>query len=206
MWLNPTMLSTKDFEETPWLLLAIEAVLIVLSVLLALALHGWYDARKHQRLADRALATVYEEALENCAAIGRVQPYYAAVIAGDEPPHGLQGGPLRNESWEFFVAADAVQHLDYAVARVITAIQANQRFHQDIRSAYTGALFERALDDPTLFDEGRHPPGERFVITELAARNDRLLALYHELVGLVGGRHRNLRDDADRCLAITPAK
>jgi len=117
------MLATKGSgERIPWKLLGLEAGLIMMSVLLALALHGWYDARSHQSRADRALQAAFEETVHNCNDLLSVQSYYHAVAHGEMPPEGLRLEPLRSESWQVLLAADAMLHLDFEVAQTLAAI------------------------------------------------------------------------------------
>jgi uncharacterized membrane protein len=87
------VLSTKDFDRgIPWLLLAIEAGLIVLSVLLALSLAGWREARANERLAVQAVQGIVTEASTNCAQVTALHPYHQRVAEGEQAPEGLRIG------------------------------------------------------------------------------------------------------------------
>ena len=64
------MLATKKmFSDLPWRLLTVEAVLVILSVLLALALDSWRKDREDQKLAQLALQEFANEVQSNCAQI-----------------------------------------------------------------------------------------------------------------------------------------
>jgi type II secretory pathway pseudopilin PulG len=59
--------------------LALESVMIVVSVLLALAASSWADAHKEQRLAVQARESFVQEVRANRARIMRALPYHRAL-------------------------------------------------------------------------------------------------------------------------------
>lgn len=196
------MFATKGVgERMPWKLLGLETGLIVLSVLLALALHGWYDARTQQARADRALEAAFEETVSNCNDILSVQAYYHAVSHGERRSEGLRLGPLRSESWQVLVAAEAMLHLNFEVAQTLAAIHDAYGFDQEIRGAYLNALFRHLLSEPNVFEEQGHPTGERHVIADLYRGHKRLVERYARLIDLVGERYTHLDLDPRRCTA-----
>jgi len=173
------MLSTKPgLADLPWKLLAIEAVLVVASVLLALALDSWREQREQQSLAQRALHGLVDEADANCRQIVAVRDYHQAVIRGEREPEGIQVGLLRNDAWDVVKTTGAAPWLDYELVAIMAEINANQTDHRAIVQAYLGAVFSMVLEQ----EEDRwHQPGERGVIRELVRIQERLLEGYRRL-------------------------
>lgn len=146
------MLSSKTgSNKIPWKLLSIEAVLVVLSVLLALGLNSWREGRAHQDLAQRALQTVVDEAMGNCKKIETLLPYHRSVFALEREYEGLGEVFIRNDAWPSAQSAGASHHLEYEVAAAIGSIYALQNEHQRIVEAGIRAVYNAALiQDPNL--------------------------------------------------------
>ena len=148
--------SRSTSEKLPWKLLSLEAVLVVLSVLLALALNSWREARGHERLAHRAVQTVVDEAQANCLVVQNLLPYHRGVFAGEQEYHGLGEVFLRNDAWTSAQSAGAAHHMDYEVAAAVGAVHALQVDHRRLIEAGIQAVYIAATDqDPHL---ERFPP------------------------------------------------
>lgn len=107
------MLSTKNEPRgMPLGLLALEAALIVLSVLLALAVDSWRESREQRELAQRSLTGFIDEARYNCSRIQAVSDYLRAVLDDQLAPRGLQAGLLRNDAWGVVKSTGAAGWLD----------------------------------------------------------------------------------------------
>ena len=77
------MFSSKNSSgRIPWKLLGIEAILVVLSVLLALGLNKWNENRSNRELSQRAIQTMLDESAENCSKIEEWQPYHRSCPIG----------------------------------------------------------------------------------------------------------------------------
>ncbi|GAA4360944.1 hypothetical protein [Kangiella marina] len=179
----------KSFSKFPWKLLIFESLLVILSVLLALALNSWREAQAHQELAERALQEVVDEVEANCLRIISFQSYHEAVAAGDEKPSGIQVGYLRNDAWEIAKTTQASSYLDYEILSLIGEINANQSDHRAIVQAYIEALFIRSLRIETV--EELHQEGERAVIRELYRIQSKLLTNYQRLQQTINKHHRD---------------
>lgn len=178
------MLTTKNSSSAfPWKLLIVEAFLVVASVLLALGLNSWLEARSNQALAERALLNVVEEVKTNCTRIESSHSYHQAVVNGDAEPAGIQSGLLRNDAWDAAKTTDAATHLDYGLVVGIGKINAYQRDHRLIVQAYVQALFAIMLQTEEL--QNVHKKSERGVIRELVQIQSNLLEEYHSLLALV---------------------
>jgi len=194
------MLLTKlKATEIPWRVLSVEAVLIVLSVLLALGVDSWREAREQQTLAVRALQGFLDEARVNCARIDATENYHSAVVAGEEPPQGMQVGLLRNDAWEVVKITGAAGWLDYDIVAVMSEISARHRDHRAVIQSYLQALFTLMLpaEDMSAF----HQEGERAVISELVRIQSDLRAAYRRLASLVADRSEPGTNAAGSCLA-----
>jgi len=177
------LISKLRLTELPWKLLGVEALLIVLSVLLALALDSWREEREHRELADRAVQSFVDEMDFNCHRILLTEEYHRAVVAGEQAPQGVQVGLLRNDAWEVVKISGASVWLDYHLIEQMSAISAAQGDHRAVVQAYLQAMFMLSL--PQTISEDWHLPGERAVINELLTIQQRLLAYYRELAAWI---------------------
>jgi hypothetical protein len=177
------LISKLRLTELPWKLLGVEALLIVLSVLLALALDSWREEREHRELADRAVQSFVDEMVFNCHRILLTEEYHQAVVAGEQAPQGVQVGMLRNDAWEVVKISGASVWLDYDMIEQMSAISAAQGDHRTVIQAYLQAMTMLSLPEPISKDW--HLPGERAVIKELLTIQQRLLAYYRELAARI---------------------
>jgi len=185
------MLLTKlRSADIPWKLLTVEAVLIVLSVLLALGVDSWREAREQRALAERALQGFIDEAQANCRRIEAHTEYHRAVIDGQRDPHGMQVGLLRNDAWEVVKTTGAAGWLDYDLVALMSEISARQRDHRTTVQAYLQAVFTLAL--PNVDAASWHLPGERGVINELVRIQDELVSSYRRLEALAAEHHEGV--------------
>lgn len=194
------MLLTKlKSSEIPWGLLSVEAVLIVLSVLLALGVDSWREAQEQQTLAGRALQGFVDEAQANCENIRATEDYHRAVVEGIRPPEGMRVGLLRNEAWEVVKITGTAGWLEYDVVAVMSEISARQRDHRATIQAYLQAVFTLAL--PAGDASSWHLPGERGVINELVRIQSDLREGYRRLARLVADRSEPSTNATGSCLA-----
>lgn len=121
------------------------ALLIVLSVLLALGVDSWREAREHRELATRALHGLVDEARANCSNILAVGDYHDAVLAGEHRPEGIRVGLLRNDAWEVVKTTGAAAWLDYEMVAAMSVISAHQADHRTVMQSYMQGLFSVAL-------------------------------------------------------------
>lgn len=140
--------STKRFA---WLQLAFEAVLIVLSVLLALAVNEWRQDRKDQALAQRALETLRREMQANQEEVKQKLAYHKEAYerVNDQPEQGgisLRAAFLRNTAWGTVQATGAATHLDYEVAAVASAIHGMQQKYEQLVDIATELMYSTNLN------------------------------------------------------------
>ncbi|GEM_PF-1487407 len=190
------MLSSKTGSNNiPWKILSIEAILVVLSVLLALGLNSWREGRAHQDLAQRVLQTVVDETIENCHTVQELLPYHRSVFALESEYEGLGEVFIRNDAWPSAQSTGASHHLEYEVAVIIGSIHALQNQHQRLVEAGIAAVynaassldprlerFEQAIrDDRTDWLAGPHP----MMLADLIRIQSNLLEEYERLFNLI---------------------
>lgn len=191
------LFTKKSFASLPWKLLLIEGLLVVLSVLLALALNSWRESRANQQLAERALQEVVDEVQTNCAQINTVQPYHLEVVNGEQNPAGVHIGFLRNDAWDVAKTSGAASYLDYELVSQIGEISAHQSDHRSIVQAYTEALFTNTLQIEQT--EEMHQEAERGVIRELVRIQETLLNKYQGLQKVVMDRYGDTIETSGLC-------
>lgn len=178
------MLSSKKTNgKIPWGLLGIEAILVILSVLLALGLNSWRESRANQELALRALQGVIDEFHTNCSRVENFHPYHQEVADNERDPAGIQIGLIRNDSWNSAQSTGAAAYIDYDIAATIEKIYALQGDHRTFVQSYMQALFNNIVgqEEP----ERMHEDGEVAVIREMVRIQDSLLETYRDLQWLV---------------------
>ena len=195
------MFSTKKiYDELPWKLLTIEALLVVFSVLLALGINSWRQTSSHQELAQRALKGIVEEAETNCSRIQAVQSYHQAVANDKRQPGGIQVGLLRNQAWDAAKTIGAAPHLDYEIVALIEEINANQSDHRFLVKSYGTALYTVILQNEQKDEnKSKNPEGERAVIGELVLIQTWLLEDYQNLSKLVEKHYDESIDTSKLC-------
>lgn len=150
--MNDEQFSARRFSgDIPWKVLAIEAVLVVLSVLLALGLNSWREGRANRTLAQRAVQAILDEAQQNCRTVQSVLPYHIAVSETKQEYEGLGRVFLRNDAWPLAQSAGAANYVDYEVASAIGTVHALQHDHRRLVEAGIQALYQAATaQDPEL--------------------------------------------------------
>lgn len=193
------MLASKNGNRgMPWKLLAIEALLIVLSVLLALGLNSWREsAVKHDR-AVRSLQGLVDEFEANCERIQSFQDYHRAVAEGERPSEGIQVGLIRNNAWESARAAGAALNVDYEVAETAGKVYAYQGDHRESVRSYMQAVFNSLAGTRKL--EQAHGDADVAVIRELVRIQDDLLEQYQRFKASIAEHYRGEVDASGLCM------
>jgi hypothetical protein len=150
--------------------LALESVLIVVSVLLAFGLNEWRMQRADAQLTRNVIEGLYLEIRSNLALLETMQPLHerlAKSIAAMDPAeignrpafaviteHRVDGGTLINPpaeaAWQTAVSTGALRLLDYETVSVVSRIYLGQRDAVGRTSeriadlAFGGAMFDPA--------------------------------------------------------------
>lgn len=145
--------------------LMLEAGMIFLAVILALAAEEWREKRDRQELADRALTSVVEEVRSNLEELERSAPANVerleaarAVLeqmeAGDEPGDvdiGLEVSLLSTAAWQSAQMSQAVHYFDLDTMRQLSEVYEIQEMYDRMQTGMVdgmGDLMRIAREDP----------------------------------------------------------
>lgn len=134
----------KTASGNPWVLLALEALIVMSSVFVALALNSWKEGRDQDEIARQALQRVVDETSINCVRIAQNQPYHRAVANMSRPPEGIRISLLRNDAWDSAKSNGATAYIDYDIAALVGTIYAFQSDHRAIVQSYMQAIYVTA--------------------------------------------------------------
>lgn len=178
--------SRRSSGDIPWKILSIEAVLVVLSVLLALGLNSWREGRAHKALAHRAMQSIIDEAEENCRLVQAVLPYHLAVFEGEQEYEGLGRIFLRNDAWSLAQSAGAANHVDYEVAAAVGSVHALQQDHRRLVEAGIQAVYHAAAAQDPLREHFPPEEGDAWLRGPHPMMLADLIRIQRELVGRYG--------------------
>lgn len=121
--------------DTRWILKGIvESVLVVASILLALAVDEWAQNREYADLADQSLGIFEREIRQNRARIDDAIPYHTGIrdflgamrVETSAPSdlasimEGLTAPVLLNTAWETALATGALTHMEFEVVSALS--------------------------------------------------------------------------------------
>jgi hypothetical protein len=145
--------------------LMVEAGMIFLAVVLALAAEEWRENRDRQALADRALNSVVEEVRSNLEELERAAPanierleaaraVLEAMEAGDESGNvdiGLEVSLLSTAAWQSAQMSQAVHYFDLDAMRQLSEVYEIQEMYDRMQIGMVdgmGDLMRIAREDP----------------------------------------------------------
>lgn len=174
---------TKNIGRIPWPQLVLEAFLVVLSVLLALALKSWYDSRSHEALAEQALYTIQREIEANRTEVEEALSYHRVLLdsLAANPDQGVALRPafIRNIAWETAQATGAVAYLEYPVTSIVAEISEMQERYQQLVHITVQILYTTNVM-PQAREEERQRSGYYPIIRDLSGIEKRLLERYEQ--------------------------
>jgi hypothetical protein len=147
----PETAPASRLSGTPeWLLrVSIESVLIVISILLALAVDQWRDTRNNRLLAQQSLEIFEREIRRNLAALDEMIPYHngvreVATKMVEQPERvvevrslmeGLRPVVLHSTAWEAALATGALRYMDFETVYALSVTYSSQdRFREELRA------------------------------------------------------------------------
>ena len=180
---------TSTTKRFPWLQLTIEAVLIVLSVLLALALNQWRQNRQDRALAQQALQTLRLEIQANQAEVEQKLAYHKEIYdrVSEHPEQSgisLRTAFLRNTAWETVQATGAATHLDYEVAAAASAIHGMQQKYEQLVGIATELMYATNLN-PGGRTAGESRTAFLPILSDMIDYEQTLGEMYAEALGLL---------------------
>ena len=145
----PGAVRPARLASTPeWLLrVTVESILIVMSILLALAVDEWQEGRDFEALGQQSLHIFAQEIEQNLAMMNDVVPYHVglqqvvtemaaepeSVVDVHSIVEGLQPTVLLNTAWSTALATGAFRHMDVnTVSKLSRMYSLQQRFRDQI--------------------------------------------------------------------------
>lgn len=183
---------SSRLATTPeWLLrVSVESLLIVLSILLALAVDEWREGRSNEELARQSLQIFAQEIVQNLAVMEDAVPYHmglqqvVAEMAADAGRvvevhsivEGLQPTVLQNTAWEAALATNAFRHMDVnTVSKLSRMYGMQQRFHDETTVRRPEIFVTNATTDAQQLEQMEH--ALRY-LTEVVRAEQGLLDVY----------------------------
>lgn len=141
-----------------------ESVLIVLSVLLALALDEWRQTRQQRATAEAALRSIAAELSSNRAQLEAKLPYYACLVQAFDSLTILQGASapfdpgalpgwqgmspplIRSGSYEAAAQTGALSYMPFHTADALSQVYTVQSALQRIIDHAAGAMMSGDID------------------------------------------------------------
>jgi len=170
----------------------VESVLIVVSILVALALDQWQEDQEIQELIDRSITNFVNEVTQNRSRIEDVGAYHRGVqqILKRRSANGglgsiefrnimeaLQPIVLTSSAWETAVATGALGRMDFELVSALTlTYNTQQRFDDNYRSILRTLLTPNSLQKQNL--ELTTYNASRFVADVTAAESE--LSVYYQ--------------------------
>lgn len=179
-------------REIHWTQVVLEAVLVVLSVLLALGLNGWQQARADRRMADQALRNLEREIRGNRDAIADVLPVHRTLfdtLRSEDPPMGITSrtAAIENNAWEAAQALGALPWIEFDIVASASRIQETQRRYQSTVATVDGIMILGTFGaGGQSFSPERIPAGLLLVVAELLKLETELMDLYDEALERIG--------------------
>ena len=172
----------------------IEAVLVVLGVVLALAANEWRESARDHAAAMRALASIKEEIETNMEAVSQSRNYHsekiqilreqqsdAALNPQDFPKGFIFPARVSRSAWSSASETGAFSHLQFEHVLEISRIYDQQKAYEQQIAADAEILYRE------LFEKGidgviENPKGLATMLGSLIYRDAELLKSYEEFL------------------------
>lgn len=179
------------FERAPINLgeLGVETIAVVIGILLALTIDGWFDARKDRETVASALQSIRAEIARNREAALKHQRHLDAMAAAMERDNPIDAPPRPCSAWKGWSGTQEPMLLDtaYNVA-IVTQALAKMPFAQASRigEVYGGQQYVQKVYDKLgallLNDQPMQLPNCAGIARELARSSGTLAARYELLL------------------------
>jgi type II secretory pathway pseudopilin PulG len=184
--------------------LLFECVTIVFSILLALAVSQWQDARRDRALADQAIASFRRELAQNRTRLRTLLPYHERIrdemgrldqanaihsYADLQKISGFQGfrpAFLLDTGWRSAVATGALSHVDYRVVNGLSTTYTLQGRLDDMNHIMMSSLLTgSALSDANAATTVRQAA---IYLSDVTTAEHELLSAYDGMLADLGRR------------------
>jgi hypothetical protein len=175
------LLGRDGFSRIPWAQLFVEAVLVVLSVLFALAVDNWNRNRVSENLADQALRNLKREVQANRQEVEASRSRNQALLdtlRSEAPPRGisLRTADIQNNAWEAAQATGAISDMDFSVVAIASRIEEKQAEYRNLKRTVSEMILRGNFGGDV--DEERVPKGLRILVSGLYGLEADLIKLY----------------------------
>ena len=170
-------------KRLPWTRLLVEAALVVLSVLLALAVNSWRQNAINEDLAEQALRSIQEEIEFNQERVQRALDYHVPLLDSlrQNPDRGIALGQafIQNNAWETAQATGAAAYIDYPVAAAVARVHSMQNQYETLSRTTLQVIY---MGNVFMQPEAAPDRGRRFypILQDFVSYERRLMQLYSE--------------------------
>jgi len=187
-----------------WILKAVvESILVVGSILLALALDEWAEEREYAELADQSLGIFEQEILQNRARVEDVAPFHRGILdlvnqmRFAEPTamelrgvtEGVEPPVLLDTAWETALATGALTHMEVGVVSALSLTYSIQdRFTSQMRTERPARIVGD-MGSPGALD-GRVQAAFEY-LAALTSGESELMAVYDQALEMIRA-HRGI--------------
>lgn len=182
------LLGKNPNRKIPWTQLLVEAVLVISSVLLALALNNWNQNRIEENRAEQALQNIVNEIEYNAEVVKKAIDYNSSLIREmeEDPNRGVTLKPanIRDFAWETAQASGAVSNLEFPVISIAAEIHELQEGYKQQISISTELIYEANMRGRDYFADR----DENFFLNtmyDIRTREKMLLDKYEEALEII---------------------
>jgi len=188
-------------RRVPWLELGLEAVLVVVSVLLALGLNSWRERREHDEVVRESLHALRAEIVSDRKQVKDRLAYHLALAdtLRAHPHHAVSLRPafLLTDAWESARATGAVGYMDYRTAAALGKLYGMERLYRDLTLAALQGLYTASLS-PTRAggSDGTQLDRWRFILADFVSVESTLARQYDRTLDQIEAGTEGRRDTA----------
>lgn len=194
-----------------WILRAtFESMLIIVSIVAALAVDEWRQDRQNQELATQSLGVFEREIRQNMARLDDVAPYHAGMrdvvarMAAEEAAgadlrsimEGLEPTVLLSTAWETALATGALTYMDFEVVSALSLTYSLQRRFAEESRSHLPDISAVPGGSPAMLDD--RITAARSYLEDLTRDEQQLRGVYAEALQMIGSRlTEEFPDDPD---------
>lgn len=137
--------SRKKLKDRTGLLLFLEALIVFLSVFLALGLESWRTNRANEKIANQALSNFEREVrtnLEEVQGAAAHQKELLEQLREDRRGITVNTATIMNNAWEIAQSSGAVSYLDFDIVDKASRIHELQRRYQQTAESSADIIYE----------------------------------------------------------------
>jgi hypothetical protein len=186
-------------DNNAWSTLAIESVLIVLSIVLGFLVTEWRQASENEALAQKARANILSEIEENYRRVRQARRYHLTmadtlggvnstetaaqiVLEGFQGKSGIANpAQVQSAAWDMAQSTGAVRHMEWDDVNALARTYTRQQSYDRHRDWLGQALFDTATDEGP-GGLAKSIPGFLPLINQFASQEGLLLDQYRQVL------------------------